>query len=192
MLIKSALYLFILLLPADLQTIADNLSSNEYKVRKSALIEAKKLNAEKKRILIKALKKSNDPELTETAKELSLHLPEALSKNSILKDLLENNLEPIKKALKINPKVFHGPYINQLTILDIAIILERKKAIDLFQEAGIKSSDNKYSTMEVLLVENDSWESLAQDFNSDPKLIKLINNNIELAPGKVIKVLRVK
>lgn len=191
MIIGSALCFIILLLPVELQTIFNDLGANEYKVRKSALHSAKKLSAENKRTLITKLKKSNDPELTETAKELSLLLPEALNRELILKYILEKDYKKIKLALKVNPTIFKSPLIENLNATDIAKMLNLKKFLILFKNSGLKQSDNIPKTMDVLVVETDTWETLAKDFKCSAKLLELVNKN-GLKPGAVIKVPRSK
>lgn len=189
MLITSALYCLLLLLPAELQSIHDDLGSSEYKVRKNALSSAQKLSPEKKRILIKELKKSDDPELTETAKTLSLFLPEALNKEKILKYILDGNYEKIQKALEINPSAFQVALIGEYNAADLAMITNRKDFITLFKNAGLRPSSKAPLLMDVLVVETDTWETLANDFNCNAKLLEMINTK-GLKPGAVIKVPR--
>lgn len=188
MLTSSILYCLLLVLPTDLQTIVDNLGSDQYKIRKEAKKNAVALSPEKKRILIKELSKSSDPELTETAKDLKSQLPEALDKDKILMYVLTGKSEEIKNALKLNPKAFEQIYAGKMNIVDIAATLGKHDIVKLFENAGLKGSGQKLKTMDVLVVESDTWHSLANDFNTEAELIKLINKDKQLLPGAVIKV----
>ena len=190
MLTTSIFYCFLLLLPADLQTIINDLGSDKYKVRKQARQTALALSPEKKRIIIKELAKSSDPELTETAKELKSLLPEALNKNKILQYVFKGKTEELKKAVKLNPKAFQQTYVNNLNIVDIANAIGKSDLVTLFENAGIKKTRKQIQTMDVLVVETDTWESLASDFNTQAKLIELINHDKKLLPGAVIKIPR--
>ena len=190
MLLTPLLCGLLAVLPADLQKIADNLGSSEYKIRKEALHEAKKLENDKKRILIKELSKSSDPELTETAKELKSLLPEALNQDEVLIHVLKGDLDKIEKALQYNPKAFNKTYENDMNIVDIAATVGNSDMVELLEKSGLKATGNKLKTMDVLVVESDSWESLANDFNTRADLIRLLNKDKGLKPGTVIKVPR--
>ena len=187
---NTALYCLLLVLPTDLQTIINDLGSDQYKVRKKARATALNLSLDKKRLIIKELIKSSDPELTETAKELKMLLPEALDKNRILLYVLEGKHDELKKALKLNPKAFEQSYAKNMNIVDIAKTVGKKDLVKMFENAGIKGNGKKMRTMDVLVVESDTWQSLASDFQTEVDLLVLINKNKQLKPGVVIKVPR--
>jgi len=190
MIMNTALYCLLLVLPTDLQTIINDLGSDQYKVRKKARATALNLSLDKKRLIIKELIKSSDPELTETAKELKMLLPEALDKNRILLYVLEGKHDELKKALKLNPKAFEQSYAKNMNIVDIAKTVGKKDLVKMFENAGIKGNGKKMRTMDVLVVESDTWQSLASDFQTEVDLLVLINKNKQLKPGVVIKVPR--
>jgi hypothetical protein len=92
--------LFILNISAE--DISSRLANGNDKERKAALQEAKKMPVKEMRELIKKLKESKDPELTETAKELFSLLPEAFSSAKLIKLVEKNKLLELKKVLKLN------------------------------------------------------------------------------------------
>ncbi len=188
MITTSMLYCLLLVLPADLQSIITDLGSDRYTIRKKAKASAMALSPEKKRQIIKELIKSSDPELTETAKELKKRLPAALDHEQILIFLLKGKYNEVKKALELNPKTFEKSHVANMNIVDIAKTLRRKQFIDLFEKAGIKGNGIKMKAIDVLVVESDTWQSLASDFNTKAELIMLLNRDKQLTPGIVVHV----
>ena len=190
MITTSILYCLLLVLPTDLQTIVNDLGSDQYKIRKKARSTALSLSPEKKRLLIKELSKSSDPELSETAKELKSLLPGALNKEKILNYVLKGKYDEVEKALKLNPTAFKHTYDHNMNIVDIAKTLNKTQFVKLFESAGLKGNGVKLQTMDVLVVETDTWQSLAKDFNTKAQLIMLLNKDKMLKPGVVIKIPR--
>lgn len=186
-------FLFALLLSVltpDMQKIATNLASPDSKIRKTARQEAFALSKEKKLILIKELKSSSDPELSETAKELMVSINGPYNKWKILQMVLDRKHNEIEEIIRVNPKVFRENFENKLTILDVAEIINDRKFIDLFTKHQLPKINAKMILMDVLVVESDSWESLANDFNTTVTYLRIFNYKKELIPGTIIKVPR--
>jgi hypothetical protein len=62
--------------------------------------------------------------------------------------------------------------------------------IKYLKESGLKSKLANLKTISVLVVESDTYESLAKDFMTKAILIKHINKNAKLEPGTILKVPR--
>lgn len=102
--------------------------------------------------------------------------------------ILKDKYSEVKLALDVNPGAFQHVYEGNMTVVDIVKTLKKQDFIDLFESAGLKANNGGLSVIDVLIVESDTWESLASDFNTNAQLIILINNEKELKPGNVIKV----
>jgi hypothetical protein len=190
MIIQTALF-FQLFLTTDMTTLSNQLANENYKVRKVARVEAENLPVKELRKLISLLQKSTDPELSETAKELTAMLPENLNPKIISILVHKNKLTELKAHIKRNKDILRMK-INKLTLLDHALICDSKATISYLEGQGVPQTismpDGNLKTMDVLIVESDTWESLASDFNTQKVLIKIINKNVKLLPGTVIKV----
>lgn len=189
----NSTFLFALLLSVltpDMQKIATNLASPDSKIRKTARQEAFALPKEKKLILIKELKSSSDPELSETAKELMVSINGPYNKWKILQMVLDRKHKEIEEIIRVNPQVFRESFEKKLTILDVAEIMNDQKFIDLFKKYKLPKINGKMKLMDVLVVESDSWESLANDFNTTVTYLRIFNYKKELIPGTIVKVPR--
>lgn len=182
------LLVLVSVLPANLQKIADGLASNKSEIRKTARKEAFNLSKEDKKILIEELKNSSDPELTETAKELNQTIEKKVSAQKIIKLISDGNNEEIIKLIKTNQELFKKPILGNFTGPEIAKALNNNELVEVFVKQKIADKIKQIVIFDVLIVESDTWDSLANDFNTQAELIKLLNQGKDLKPGIVIKV----
>jgi hypothetical protein len=188
MIFKITILLHILfILMASAEDISTRLANGNYKERKAALQEAKKLPVKEMRELIKKLKESKDPELTESAKELSALLPEAFSSEQLIKLIEQNKFLEFKNAFKLNKDLLKKTK-KGYNLLDYAYMHNKDKIIHFLKESGLKSKLDNLQTIDVLVVESDTYESLANDFMSEAILIRYINKNVKLEQGMILKV----
>ncbi len=190
MIIQTALF-FQIFLTTDVSHLSNQLADDSYKVRKVARAKAEKLPIKDLRKLISLLKESKDPELSETAKEFTAMLPENLSSKSIAILVQQNKLTELKAYIKTNKEILKMK-IAKLTLLDHAIIHDSKDIISYLKDQGVPKTitlpKRNMRTMDVLVVESDTWESLASDFNTNKGLIQILNKNVELKAGTIIKI----
>ena len=170
--------------PASMDKLVKELASEHYKERKSALLEAKKLDKAHLQKLIALLEKSSDPQLRLTAAELGAK--KTAPANSIFALIKMDDLAALKKLSAENPREL-GKSKKGISAADYARLLGKRKILAFLALKGF-TSDIKL--IEALVVADDSLSSLASDYNSTVDLIRLANPNLALKAGLIIRIPR--